>query len=641
MQLRISNFQSFGRTPTIVSLEAMTFLLGPNGSGKTAALQALARVFAFDRSLRQVRREDFHCDATTQNQADDTAILWIELQFEFAELKNSKGKHPTIPSHFVHMRLVSADGVPRIRFRLTAELDEDGDITEQLCYVIETDENDEPVKTATVSKHDRNAIQVHYLPARRDPSDHVSYAANSLLGRALRSANWTAERDKVSTFTRDINATLSENLGVDAISQELRAHWESLHSGQYYSNPKVPFASGELDHLLRHLTVGFGPSHSEEITDFSRLSDGQKSLLNISIVLSLQAIGRKVLADKSNIFYVDKLRPALFTLVAIEEPENSLSPHYLGRVVKTLKTFSQYDDAQTIIATHSPSLLKRVAPEEIRFLRLGGDRQTVVRSIIMPDASDEAHKFVREAVLSFPELYFSRLVILGEGDSEEILLPRLLQAKGLGSDDTSISVVPLGGRHVNHFWRLLHGLDIPHVTLLDMDLGRHSGGWGRIRYALQQLLKFSVSISTLKSENIATLPKWNSGEDLSTSERGKKCLTFLESHGVFFSTPLDIDFTMMLNFPTAYGVDAEELNEPGADMLASVLGQSHGNANQYTETKRSYFGTYHRRFKLGSKPAAHLQALADLDDPTLISKMPKSLDRLFTKVKAKIAVLPE
>jgi putative ATP-dependent endonuclease of OLD family len=31
------------------------------------------------------------------------------------------------------------------------------------------------------------------------------------------------------------------------------------------------------------------------------------------------------------------------------------------------------------------------------------------------------------------------------------VLPRLLQAKGIAEDDASISVAPLGGRHVNHF----------------------------------------------------------------------------------------------------------------------------------------------------------------------------------------------
>lgn len=59
------------------------------------------------------------------------------------------------------MRLESADGVPRVRFRLTAQMDEDGDIEESMVYVLQADAEGEPTKTAVVSKHDRNSIQVH------------------------------------------------------------------------------------------------------------------------------------------------------------------------------------------------------------------------------------------------------------------------------------------------------------------------------------------------------------------------------------------------------------------------------------------------------------------------------------------------
>ncbi|WP_205750557.1 AAA family ATPase [Azonexus hydrophilus] len=34
--IRLSNFQSFCETPTEVALEDITYLIGPNGSGKTA-----------------------------------------------------------------------------------------------------------------------------------------------------------------------------------------------------------------------------------------------------------------------------------------------------------------------------------------------------------------------------------------------------------------------------------------------------------------------------------------------------------------------------------------------------------------------------------------------------------------------------
>ncbi|HHL45878.1 MAG TPA: DUF2813 domain-containing protein [Gammaproteobacteria bacterium] len=641
-RLRISNFQSFGQEPTAITFEPMTFLLGPNGTGKTAVLQALARLFSFDPSLRRVRRTDFHITPADLAKGDIYPLtLWIEAQFDFPELYKPEGKHATIPGHFAHMRLESADGVPRVRFRLTAQMDEDGDIEEIVHYIVQVDEEDEPVKTIPVPKHDRNAIQVHYLPARRDPTDHISYTANSLLGRVLRAADWQAERDAVARLTQEISDALASNAAVEGIGEQLAVYWGSLHKGDYYANPSVSFERNEIDNLLRHLTVVFTPGHNEQLVDFSRLSDGQQSLLYVSLVLSIQAIGRQVLAGKLDAFDVDKLRPAVFTLVAMEEPENSLSPHYLGRVVKALTTFSGYHDAQAVVATHAPSLLKRVPPEYIRYLRLNTERETVVKSIIMPDAANEAYKFVREAVQAFPELYFSRLVILGEGDSEEIVLPRLLQVKGLAEDDTSISVVPLGGRHVNHFWRLLHSLGIPQVTLLDLDLGRHQGGWGRVRYAIQQLLKFPTIESDLTPEHLNGVPKWNSEESLLSSKIGEGWLNFLESAGVFFSSPLDLDFAMLQQFPDAYGVEEDEFEGPDDETVAAVLGKSHGDVDQYSEGERRYFNAYHHRFKLGSKPAAHLTALARLDDTELAIGMPDSIDRLLEMVKAKLMELPE
>ncbi len=644
-RLRLSNFQSFGQGPTVVALKAMCFLLGPNGAGKTAVLQALARLFGFDPALRRVRRTDFHIASEDVAKGDIGLLtLWIEAQFEFPELKKVKGKHATIPANYAHMQMESADGIPRVRFRLTATMDEDGDIEETMSYIVqadEHDEHDEPVKTVPVQKHDRNAIQVHYLPARREPTDHISYAANSLLGRALRAADWQVEREEISGLTQDISKALVGNAAVVSIGEQLTTHWAALHTGTYYANPSVSFERNEIDNLLRHLTVGFTPGPGEQIVDFSRLSDGQQSLLYVSLVLSTQAIGRQVLAQKLTAFDVDKLRPAVFTLVAMEEPENSLSPHYLGRVIKALTTFSGYHDAQAIVTTHTPSLLKRVAPEHVRYLRLNKERETVVASVVLPETNDEAYKFVREAVQAYPEIYFSRLVVLGEGDSEEIVLPRSLQAKGMAEDDASISVAPLGGRHVNHFWRLLHGLGIPYVTLLDLDLGRYQGGWGRIRYAVQQLLKFPVIGSKLSDEHLSKIPKWNEDQTLLTSEKGQKWLKFLESMGVFFSSPLDLDFAMLRQFPDAYGVDEKDLDDPDEEVVTAVLGKSHGEVNQFSESERQYFYAYHRRFKLGSKPAAHLDAMAKLDDATLNSNLPESIDRLLEKVKVKLAELPE
>lgn len=636
--IRLSNFQSFGAAPTEVRLEEITYLIGPNGSGKTAALQALCRLFAFDPSLRRILRSDFHVPFN-EDAPPAERQLWIEADFLFPELSDDED-NSTVAPHFGHMRLDEADGTPRVRFRLTATMGLDGDIEESLAYVLDINVDGSPLTTAQVPRSERNHIHVHYLPARRDPADHIAYGANALLGRMLRAVNWDAERTVIKGLTDQISDSLAANLSINAFSTCLKTAWSALHKGSFFADPKLTFVASEIEALLRHMSVSFTPGHDEQLVDFSRLSDGQKSMLYLSLVLSSQAVGRAVLAEDDGSFDADKLRPPVFTVVAVEEPENSLSPHYLGRIVNALNEMTSNGDAQALIATHAPSMLRRIAPEYIRYLRLTQERTSRVTHIRLPTAADEAHKFVREAVQAFPEIYFSRLVVLGEGDSEEIVLPRLLQAKDAPVDESAVSIAPLGGRHVNHFWRLLSDLQIPYLTLLDLDVARYAAGWGRIKVVNDQLARFEPA-KALPAD--WSLPKWNTEEAPVRTHHyfgdDKKCVfRELESRGIYFSEPLDLDFAMLLAFPEAYGVESDE---PDEATIKAVLGKKNHDVSQYSKDEQRLFNTYHQRFKLGSKPAAHIDALAQLTDEELLADMPSSLSRLADAVIAKLGELPE
>ena len=629
--IRLSNFQSFGAVPTEIQLDVITYLIGPNGSGKTAALQALCRLFAFDPSLRRILRSDFHVPFN-EAAAPAERQLWIEADFLFPELGDFDD-NSTVAPHFGHMRLDEIDGTPRVRFRLTATMGLDGDIEESMVYVLDINADGSPLTTAQLPRSERNHIHVHYLPARRDPADHIAYGANALLGRMLRAVNWDAERTVIKGLTDQISDSLAANPSINAFSTSLKSAWSALHKGSFFADPKLTFVASEIEALLRHMSVSFTPGHDEQLVDFSRLSDGQKSMLYLSLVLSSQAIGRAVLAEEDDSFDADKLRPPVFTVVAVEEPENSLSPHYLGRIVNALNQMTSNGDAQALIATHAPSMLRRVAPERIRYLRVTQERTTRVTHIQLPDANDEAHKFVREAVQAFPEVYFSRLVILGEGDSEEIVLPRLLQVKGAPVDESAVTIAPLGGRHVNHFWRLLSALQIPYLTLLDLDVARYAAGWGRIQYVNDQLAFYAPS-KVLPAGHF--IPKW---KDATHKVRDYgNYLAALEERDVFFSYPMDLDFTMLLSFPEAYDVEEDE---PDESTIKAVLGKKHHDASQYSQDEQKLFNTYHQRFKLGSKPAAHIDALAQLTDEELLADMPASLSRLADAVIAKLAELPE
>jgi hypothetical protein len=80
----------------------------------------------------------------------------------------------------------------------------------------------------------------------------------------------------------------------------------------------------------------------------------------------MHALGRKVLKKEIKSFDFDRLKPAVFTLIALEEPENSLSPRYLGRIIKSLDASVAEEDAQALV---SQNVLRNCYGAAIGFCR--------------------------------------------------------------------------------------------------------------------------------------------------------------------------------------------------------------------------------------------------------------------------------
>lgn len=288
-------------------------------------------------------------------------------------------------------------------------------------------------------------------------------------------------------------------------------------------------------------------------------------------------------------------------------------PHFfLSRVVQQLLDVASSGRAQALISSHSASVLSRIAPERIRHLRLRDSTPvTEINEISLPDNGTEAGKYIREAVRAHPELYFARFVILGEGDSEELVLPLLAAARGLHMDQSFAAVVPLGGRHTNHFWRLLNQLRIPHATLLDLDWGRAGGGEGRLRDACRRLTE-------LGHDPFSGIEGYESEDDISdlTIPAFRSWLDHLESFGVYFSTPLDLDMLLLTHFFTAYTTHLE----PGAkgpssngDPRDAVLGDEDDRPDValWKDDKQAELLKWYRyHFLSHSKPSTHLRHLS-------------------------------
>lgn len=672
----ISGFRCFAYAPpTRINLEdSLTLLIGPNGVGKSAVLDALCKLFGVNGRGRGLTQTDFHrADDTPDNQAQE---LYIEAVFEFPELKTDDGDHSSVPAVFSHLCCDEDSGMwlrIRLEGKLTYDGSPDGDIEEEVFVISTMSEEIKDEDKTRLRASQRNRIHVHYIPATRDPSRELNYAASSIFGRILRSGNWEADGDDTKNqavgYANMASTTLTGHKAIKAVDKAMKLSWGGLHRGSKLSNPSLRFLPATLNEMLSQLNLVFRPGESSKETTLNHLSDGHRSLFYLSLVVGLDALEREIASNPDLGFDAAKLRSPVFTLLALEEPENHLAPHYLGRIVRHLQEFACRPNAQAVISTHSPATAGRVHPSAIRQLRLNESREGEITELLLPKKEEEAYKFVVETIRTHPEMLFARVVVLGEGETERILLPRILSAYAVKAanenkqtilesdqeaqffiDDSFLSVVPIRGRHVSHFWQLLYGLKIPFATLLDLDRGRYQGGWGRIKSAASQLALWhnqpSVKIS-LKNK-LSKIPAWGANLDpMAPSATGFCWISHLETHGVFFSAPLDLDFMMLETFPEQYQqkllggtgpVDIDTLTDTKDAVLAklatAVLKKKVSPHQFYTEQQRKLFGYYKYLFlsKKG-KPTAHLLALAALDQVKLGADMPPPLSRLIAYVE--------
>lgn len=671
----INNFRSFGESQ-IIELNNQTVLIGNNSSGKTTVLQALSKLFSDKQNDRIIKKSDFHLPKGSRP-GENTRNLFIETIFEFDELDGTPYSQ-AIPSFFEHFT-VSKDGAkPFLRIRLESSWEDDGTVEGSIdtqFYYISSDEDtirDEDKHRAP--RKDLDKIRVLYVPASRTPEKELGNASGSMLSRLVNSINWT--EDEINEITDKIdelnNTFLSENGALTQINNEIQKSWELYHEDNRFSQAELIINSSEMAAALRQIALKFSPTTTEEAFTVSDLGDGLRSIFYFSLVDSILDIELEITKDREenpdNPRF--KLIPPVLTILAIEEPENHIAPYHIGKLIKRFKQLGNNDNSQVILTSHSPAIVKRIDPEDLKYLRIeNNDRvlQTIVSDIQLPPAIDESYKYIKGAIQAYPELYFAKLVVLGEGDSEELLLPKFFDLLGKEVDSSQISIVPLGGRHVNYFWKLLNALRIPHITLLDFDNERYGGGWGRIKYISQHLYELNTEFQEwFHTQRLDFNEIGSRGCESIGAQRLINWFNKLEEFNVYFSSPLDIDFLMLQHYKDNYlntlspiegpvvsyndsdgsskkvklsdldcldRLQLEGFNKRKEEAIRATLKDKSGHGDSFNEEEKELMIWYQYFFLGRGKPTTHMQFLSSISDDELTRNLPPVFEKIVNSAE--------
>lgn len=610
-------------------------------------------MFGVKSSDRIVQVDDFYVPPGDEIDTQDERELSVRVKFEFADLQD--GEDDSVADFFKHLVSNEADQIPYCIAKLKAKWTKtnlaEGDIDSDLVWEIGKYEKN-------ITAYERSKIHVHYVPAYRDPAQQLKQTAGTIMHRLINAVEWSEQMSStVDEVAESIGNQFQEEIGVQTITSSLSRNWKTLFSGGYFEQLKIQPVMNGIEDVLKHIDTVFMPTPVTQPLPTERLSDGMKSLFYLSLVKSAFDIEDEIINSGENelSISVEALDPPNLTIILIEEPENHLSPQYLGRIVKLCEDISENDRAQVVLTTHAPSLLNRVEPENIRYFRLHDNKNTVVKPILLPSEDEDdgdnvdTFTYVKEAVKAYPEIYFAKVVILGEGDSEEIVIPKIAQVNGIELDTSLITFAPLGGRYVNHFWKLLDELSIPHVTLLDYDHRRGGGGWGRIKYALKQLVSVGkdknklliIKTGVLSDKELEKMHTWGEDKDNEIAWMNR-----LKEYNVYFSYPYDLDWLMLNEFYEDYKTfvpkkggpklpkdDDPEYNDKVRAAIASVLKKEVSDIEIDDFDDHDKYFWYRYLFLGRGKPLSHNYVLSKLEDGKLRDNSPEILDELIETVR--------
>ena len=170
-------------------------------------------------------------------------------------------------------------------------------------------------------------------------------------------------------------------------------------------------------------------------------------------------------------------------ILAIEEPELYLHPNGQRKMMNVLRNISKND--QVLICTHSNFFVDMFDYQNIIVVNRDNSGPTNVFQVteeIFKTEDEESRKRLKKTFrylslfdLSRSEMFFSKKVVLVEGDTENFIVPfwasRLAQKdKRYDFSSNNICVIECGGKtNIHIFMRVLNKFKIPYVVIHDID----------------------------------------------------------------------------------------------------------------------------------------------------------------------------
>lgn len=449
-QIRVHGFRGLDNIE--IDLEPTTVLVGTNNAGKTTLLKALQ--LALSNSVQITDDDFFFSDAINRNKII-VDLLFISVDEEGIQLPEFEDNWATV---FTESRIsFDSNGNQMLAFRTVVEENLIRKTFTKKQFVIDEwveFKNDD--EEYWYQKEYQNSLSFYfdeipffYLDANRDILEDLK-SKTSFLGKILSSINYN-EGDKkvIEELIKELN---KETIDKSDVLTNLHKTLEELDTAM--DNPNNTVDITPFTKKLRDLNKGIKINYSQFSMEYHGMGTRSWSSLLILKAFILQ-----------NMKLAHDIQVAYYPIIAIEEPESHLHPN------AQKKLYSQINNiiGQKIVATHSSYIAGSAKLKEIRSICKTLVNISIGKFIEVDFTPEEIRKIHRQVINTRGELFFSKLVILSEGETEEQALPIIIKRHfDKGPIELGVDFIGVGGSgNYLPFIRFFEAFNIPYLIFSD------------------------------------------------------------------------------------------------------------------------------------------------------------------------------
>lgn len=441
-KLSIQGYKNTQKKSTISFNKGLNVLLGENGCGKTAVINALRLLFRESESNYACSPDDFYC-SLDRSYVSDT----IEIDAVLSEL--------TEDEKIIFLSWCNADFDAHLHLRITENPTRLGSMKRKYWG---------SESTASIFEEDTfDRVECIYLPPLRDAESKLSDGRRSRLAWLLKK-KYGNNTESLVADVAEFNDNIVQNKDgkyteIQDVKASINGKIVQALGTRFGQSVNLQFSETTFNRIIENIRMVFFPLSGE--TDIKKFRDLATNSLGYNNLLYIATVFAELELIKDS---------DIFTILLIEEPEAHLHPQLQVKFIKFLETLADtLPNAQVIVSTHSPVLASSVKID--RLIHLVGKEDSISSTTISQkdfDNSDAVSYINRWLDVTKSTMLFSRGIILVEGIAETLVLPKLAEivlqkynqnrkeSLRLAStlDEMGVSVININGINFKYFMKL-------------------------------------------------------------------------------------------------------------------------------------------------------------------------------------------